>query len=86
MAVMTLQEKLTAAGARLASYRGAETAASFGDTVAEFRALLEGAAVFDLSWQAKLLLSGEDRVRWLNGMVTNNIRDLGLTAVTTALC
>ena len=75
---MTLQEKLTAAGARLASYRGAETAASFGDTAAEFRALLEGAAVFDLSWQAKLLLSGEDRVRWLNGMVTNNIRDLAL--------
>ena len=78
MAVMTLQEKLTAAGARLASYRGAETAASFGDTAGEFRALLEGAAVFDLSWQAKLVLSGEDRVRWLNGMVTNNIRDLAL--------
>ena len=78
MAVMTLQEKLTAAGARLAPYRGAETAASFGDTSAEFRTLLEGAAVFDMSWQAKLVLSGEDRVRWLNGMVTNNIRDLAL--------
>ncbi len=78
MAVLTLQEKLTAAGARLTSYRGAETAASFGDTAGEFRALLEGAAVFDSSWQAKLVLSGEDRVRWLNGMVTNNIRDLGL--------
>ncbi len=75
---MTLQEKLTAAGARLASYRGAETAASFGDTAGEFRALLEAAAIFDLSWQAKLVLSGEDRVRWLNGMVTNNIRDLAL--------
>ncbi len=34
--------------------------------------------MFDLSWQAKLVLSGEDRVRWLNGMVTNNIRDLAL--------
>ena len=78
MAVVTLQEKLTAAGARLANYRGAETAASFGDTAGEFRALLEGAAVFDLSWQAKLVLSGEDRVRWLNGMVTNNVRDLAL--------
>ena len=75
---MTLQEKLTAAGARLAPYRGAETAASFGDTAGEFRALLEGAAVFDCGWQAKLVLSGEDRVRWLNGMVTNNIRDLAL--------
>ena len=44
MAVTTLQEKLTAAGARVANYRGAETAASFGDTAGEFRALLEGAA------------------------------------------
>ncbi len=78
MAVMTLQEKLASAGARLANYRGAETAASFGDTAGEFRALLEGAAVFDMSWQSKLVLSGEDRVRWLNGMVTNNIRDLAL--------
>ena len=78
MAVITLQEKLTAAGARLTSYRGTETAASSGDTADEFRALLEGAAVFDSSWQAKLVLSGEDRVRWLNGMVTNNIRDLAL--------
>ncbi len=75
---MTLQEKLTAAGASVAHYRGAETAASFGDTPGEFRALLEGAAVFDLGWQAKLVLSGEDRVRWLNGMVTNNVRDLAL--------
>ena len=62
----------------MATYRGAETPATYGDTTAEFRALLQASAVFDLSWQAKLVLSGEDRVRWLNGMVTNNIRDLGL--------
>jgi aminomethyltransferase len=76
MSVTTLQERLTATGARLASYRGVETAASFGNPANEFRALLEGAAVYDMSWQAKLVLSGEDRVRWLNGMVTNNVRDL----------
>ena len=29
-----------------------------------------------MSWQAKLVLTGEDRIRWLNGMVTNNVRDL----------
>jgi folate-binding protein YgfZ len=78
MAVTTFQEKLTSSGAALGSYRGAETAASFGNTAAEFRALREGAALYDMSWQAKLVLSGEDRVRWLNGMVTNNIRDLAL--------
>ncbi len=75
---MTLQDKLASAGARLAKYRGADTPVSFSDTASEFRALLESAAVFDMSWQAKLVLSGEDRVRWLNGMVTNNIRDLAL--------
>ncbi len=78
MSVTTFQDKLTASGARLASYRGAETPATYGDPAGEFRALLQGSALFDLSWQAKLVLSGEDRVRWLNGMVTNNIRDLAL--------
>lgn len=60
----------------MGSYRGAETAASFGDGAAEFKALLQGAAVFDMSWQAKLIFGGRDRVRWMNGMVTNNVRDL----------
>ncbi len=78
MAVTTLQEKLASAGSRLENYRGAETVASFGDTSAEFRALLEGCGLYDMSWQAKLVLTGEDRVRWLNGMVTNNVRDLAV--------
>ncbi|HLI63730.1 MAG TPA: hypothetical protein VKV05_10040 [Terriglobales bacterium] len=76
MAVTTFQDKLISSGAKLAIYRGAETPASFGGPAAEFQALLEGCAVFDMSWQAKLIFSGRDRVRWLNGMVTNNIRDL----------
>src|SRR5271167_323166 len=76
MSVTTIHEKFAASGARLGSYRGAETPVTFGDTAAEFRALLEGCAMFDMRWQAKMVLSGEDRVRWLNGMVTNNIRDL----------
>ncbi|MGB8888208.1 MAG: glycine cleavage T C-terminal barrel domain-containing protein [Candidatus Korobacteraceae bacterium] len=78
MTVTTFQDKLAASGARLARYRGADTPATYGDTADEFCALLQGSALFDLSWQAKLVLSGEDRVRWLNGMVTNNIRDLAL--------
>ncbi|HUI84771.1 MAG TPA: glycine cleavage T C-terminal barrel domain-containing protein [Candidatus Binatia bacterium] len=76
MTVVTLQDRLAALGARFGSYRGAETPATFGDTVAEFRALLHGCAVLDLSWQARLVISGKDRTRWLNGMITNNIRDL----------
>jgi folate-binding protein YgfZ len=76
MSIATIQQRFVASGARLGSFRGAETPVFFGNTTGEFRALLEGCAVFDMSWQAKLVLSGEDRVRWLNGMVTNNVRDL----------
>ncbi|MBV9574550.1 MAG: folate-binding protein YgfZ [Acidobacteriales bacterium] len=43
---------------------------------AQFAAFLTGAAIYDLSGRAKLNVTGGDRVRWLNGMVTNNIRDL----------
>ncbi len=48
----------------------------FGDVGAEFRALLADSGVYDLGWRAKIVLTGSDRVRWLNGMVTNNVRDL----------
>jgi folate-binding protein YgfZ len=51
-------------------------APDFGDTRAEFQALLAGCGLYDLSWRAKIAVTGGDRVRWLNGMATNNIRDL----------
>jgi folate-binding protein YgfZ len=78
MSVATIHEKFAASGAPLSNYRGAETPASFGYTATEFRALLEGCAILDMSWQARMVLTGEDRVRWLNGMVTNNVRDLAV--------
>jgi len=43
---------------------------------ADFSELLSGCGVFQLSGRAKISITGGDRVRWLNGMVTNNIRDL----------
>ncbi len=39
-------------------------------------ALHEGAGVYDLGWRCRLRVTGEDRVRWLNGMVTNTVKDL----------
>jgi folate-binding protein YgfZ len=51
-------------------------AADLGDVRAEFEALLSSCGIYDLSSRAKIALTGGDRVRWLNGMVTNNIRDL----------
>lgn len=62
--------------ASVGEYRGATTAARFTDPQVEFAALRQGCGVYDLGYRAKISLTGEDRVRWLNGMVTNNIRDL----------
>ena len=57
-------------------YAGAETVLRFQSAAEELNALRHGCGVFDLGWRGKLVVSGEDRARWLNGMVTNNIRDL----------
>jgi folate-binding protein YgfZ len=47
-----------------------------GGVRAEFAALISGCGVYDLSDRARVALTGKDRVRWLNGMVSNKIRDL----------
>ncbi len=57
-------------------YRGALTASRFSDPGAEWAKLRSGCGVYDLGYRAQISLTGADRTRWLNGMVTNNIRDL----------
>ena len=42
----------------------------------EFQALISGAGACLLSGRSYIRASGNDRVRWLNGMVSNKIRDL----------
>ncbi len=76
MARTALCDKLAAAGARIGEYCGAETAAAFTDSRGEYLALRAGCGVYDLGWRVKIAVNGRDRTRWLNGMVTNNIRDL----------
>jgi len=77
MGLTALQAQEPGPGAaEVAVYRGATTAARFGDPQAEFATLRERCGVYDLGYRAKILLTGGDRVRWLNGMVTNNVRDL----------
>ncbi len=78
MAKTIFYDKQAVPGARFGQYAGAETVASFGDSAGELQALRSSAGVFDLGGRGLLVLTGGDRVRWLNGMVTNNIRDLAL--------
>src|SRR5208282_3616023 len=66
----------TVYGALPGGQSGANAAPDFGDPRGEFQALLSGCGLYDLSWRAKIAVTGGDRVRWMNGMVTNNVRDL----------
>ena len=64
----------------LVAYLGALTAhhldAAGLENGAEIGALLRGAAVHDLGWLRRIAVRGEDRFRWLSGMVTNAVETL----------
>jgi folate-binding protein YgfZ len=75
MTATSLKNKLPESG-QVAEDGGAQTPAGFSSPQEELAALRAGCGIFDLGWRAKLVVTGRDRVRWLNGMVTNNIRDL----------
>lgn len=55
---------------------GANAVTTLGDPAAELRTLVSGCGIFDLASRARIVVKGRDRVRWLNGMVTNTIKDL----------
>jgi folate-binding protein YgfZ len=77
MGPTALQQNGQSLGAtRAGEYRGAMAAARFGDPQKEWAQLNSGCGVYDLGFRVQISLTGKDRVRWLNGMVTNNIRDL----------
>ena len=42
----------------------------------EVAALVEGAGAFDLGYRGQIAVGSADRLRWLNGMLTNNIQGL----------
>src|SRR5579872_497324 len=73
---MILKDSLTTMEARTGLYNGVETALAFTDSAGELRALRSSHGVFALPWRTKITVAGADRVRWLNGMVSNNTRDL----------
>ena len=57
----------------IAAYRGVPTIQAFAGRNAELAALTGRAGVFDLGYRAFVRITGGDRLRWLNGMVSNTI-------------
>jgi folate-binding protein YgfZ len=64
------------AGAKLGVWFGCALPDDFGNPEAEYRAARESVALIDKNYRAYLSFSGPDRVRYLNAILTNNIKDL----------
>jgi len=62
--------------AHFCTLNGSQTVAHYGEPIAELRALHQSAAFIDLSFRGRLCLTGADRLRFLNGQVTNNLKSL----------
>lgn len=70
----TVQHEL---GANFRDFGGWEKSGDYGDVMAEYRAVREHIGLLDRSERGKLVLTGSDRLSWLQGMISNDVRPLG---------
>jgi folate-binding protein YgfZ len=71
-----LSEAHRSSGARLGVWFATSLPDDFGDWRTEYRYARETVALLDKTYRAYLDLTGPDRVRYLNAILTNNIKDL----------
>src|SRR6266576_1034505 len=64
-------------GAKMGLWFGCALPNDFGNAEAEYRYLNQSVALVDKNYRAYLAFTGPDRVRYLNAILTNNIKDLG---------
>ena len=60
-------------GAFFQELGGSEIVSGYGNPEDEYRALRETVGLLDLSFRGRLCLTGQDRKRFLNGQVTNDV-------------
>jgi folate-binding protein YgfZ len=65
-----------AASAKMGVWFGCAMPDDFGDPAAEYRHARDTVALIDKNYRAYLSFTGPDRVRYLNAILTNNIKDL----------
>ena len=65
-----------AAGAKMGVWFGCALPDDFGDPATEYSYARDTVALIDKNYRAHLSFSGPDRVRYLNAILTNNIKDL----------
>jgi len=63
-------------GATFGEYFGSALPRDYGDVAREYKFARESAGLIDKNYRAVISFTGKDRARYLNAMLTNNIRDL----------
>jgi folate-binding protein YgfZ len=71
-----LLEMHKSAGANIGEYFGTLLPAGFGDFAAEYKALRETVGLVDTNYRAFFSFTGPDRQRYVNAILTSNVRDL----------
>jgi folate-binding protein YgfZ len=71
-----LRHVLAGRGANFGEVRGRESALDFGSMEAEYEALTRDVALVELAGRTKIEFVGADRVRFLNNLTTNDLRNL----------
>ncbi|MGH7963898.1 MAG: aminomethyl transferase family protein, partial [Candidatus Binatia bacterium] len=65
-----------ARGAALTDDRGIELPERFTDPLLEYQAVRTKAGLIDLSFRVQVRVTGEDRITFLHGMLSNDIKGL----------
>lgn len=76
MSPLLLHEFHQGIGARFSELNSAQIVADYGDWQKEYKALRESAVVIDLSFRGRICLLGADRIRFLHGQITNDVKKL----------
>ncbi len=63
-------------GAKFGEYFGCALPRDYGDVAREYKFARESVGLIDKNYRAVISFTGKDRARYLNAMLTNNIRDL----------
>jgi glycine cleavage system T protein len=71
-----LYDEHTTRGASFTEQAGWEVPAHYGDAAAEHLAVRRGIGIMDLSQRGKIKITGDDRVKWLQSIISNDILPL----------
>ena len=71
-----LHEHHAKLGATFEEVAGWDMPAHYGEWVAEYQAVRQAVGLSDLSHRGKIRVTGDDRVKWLQGLISNDILPL----------